>query len=63
MFLGAGGSEGARDGEEDGFFGFGEVGDGDGLEVVAGGGEVGEGGVGEGGADGDGGGVFEGCGG
>eukprot|EP00268_Persea_americana_P006501 TRINITY_DN12345_c0_g1_i1.p2 TRINITY_DN12345_c0_g1~~TRINITY_DN12345_c0_g1_i1.p2 ORF type:complete len:205 (+),score=39.93 TRINITY_DN12345_c0_g1_i1:425-1039(+) len=55
MLLGAGGGEGAGDGEEDGFLALGEVGDGGGLEL-AGGVEVGEGGVGEGGADGDGGG-------
>jgi len=65
VFLGAGGGEGAWDGEEDGLFGFGEVGDCDGLEVVGGGREVGEGGVWEGGAYRDGGGDSDGgcCGG
>lgn len=60
--MGAGGSEGARDGEEDGFLGFGEVGDGGGLDI-AGGVEVGEGGVRELRADGNGGGDWGGGGG
>lgn len=36
MFLGASGGEGAGDSEEDGFFGFGEIGDGCGLEFAVG---------------------------
>ncbi|KAF5940656.1 hypothetical protein HYC85_021823 [Camellia sinensis] len=66
VFLGASGGESAGDGEEDGLLVGGEVGDGDGLELV-GVVEVGEGGVGELVADGDGGdfggggGEFEGC--
>lgn len=55
MLLGAGGGEGAGDGEEDGLLVLGEVGDGGGLEL-AGGVEVGERGVWELVADGDGGG-------
>jgi len=55
VLLGAGGSEGAGDGEEDGLLVLGEVGDGGGLEL-AGGVEVGERGVWELVADGYGGG-------
>lgn len=52
--MGACGGEGTGDGEEDGLLSaLGEVRDGSGLEL-AGGVEVGEGGVGEGGADRDG---------
>lgn len=46
VFLGAGGGEGAGDGEEDGSLAIGEVGDDEGSEVVRGV-EVGEGGVGK----------------
>lgn len=60
--MGAGGGEGAGDGEEDCFFIGGEVGNGGGLEL-AGGVEVGEGGVGELVADGNGGGDGRGFGG
>lgn len=62
VFLGAGGGEGAGDGEEDCFFVGGEVGDGDGLELASGV-KVGEGGVGELVAHGNGGGDWRGFGG
>lgn len=60
--MGAGGGEGAGDGEEDCFFIGGEVGDGDGLELASGV-EVGEGGVGELVTHGNGGGDWRGVGG
>lgn len=55
MFLRAGGSEGAGDGEEDGFLVSSDVGDGDGLELTIGI-KVREGSIGELIADGNGGG-------
>lgn len=62
MFLGASGCESPGYGEEDGFLGFSDVGDGGGLKF-AGGVEVGEGGFRELVADGYGGRDFRGCGG